>query len=245
MFPALRASLVVLVAVQVAVVARAQTPTVDEVVARNLEAKGGVEKLRSLQTVRLSGTITAQGISVPMTTWAKRPNLMRQEMHFQNKNVVSAFDGTTAWVLDERRGGGAHAVTGPQLAVAAEEADFDPVLLDYKERGHTVKLLGTQQIDGKPVYELEVTTKAGRVQHYFIDAATGLERRTTMTMEQDGLTANVAIDFSDFREVEGVTMPFSSRQSLNGTTVRQVAIDKVAFNLPIEDEVFRLPAAAK
>jgi outer membrane lipoprotein-sorting protein len=217
------------------------SPTVDEIIARNLAARGGIAKLKSLQTLKLTGTITAQGMSVPMTTWAKRPGRMRQEMRFQDKKVVSAFDGTTAWVMDERRGGLPQDLPANALALAREDADFDPLLLDWQSKGHKVTLAGTEKIDGKPAYDLEVVTKAGKRQHYFIDAATGLERRTTMMMEQEGLKARVSIDFSDYRDVQGITMPFSMRQSLNGTVMRQVTIDSVTFNQPIDDAVFTKP----
>jgi outer membrane lipoprotein-sorting protein len=216
-------------------------PTVDEIVARNLAARGGIEKLRELTSVKLTGTITAQGMSVPMTTWAKRPGVMRQEMRFQDKKVVSAYNGTTAWVMDERRGGIPQELSGPALAMAREDADFDPLLLDWQQKGHKVTLVGIEKLDGKPAYDLEIVTKAGKIQHYFIDVTTGLEKRTTMVMEQEGLKAKVAIDFSDYREVDGVTVPFASRQSLNGTTMRQVTIDSVSFNEPLPDSLFEKP----
>lgn len=239
MLAALRLGVIALVALQAA--APASSPTVDEIVAKNLAARGGVDKLRALQTVKLTGTITAQGMSVPMTTWAKRPDLMRQEMRFQDKKVVSAFDGTTAWVMDERRGGLPQELTGDALALAQEDAGFDPIFLDWREKGHKVTLAGSATIDGKPAWDLEVVTKAGKVQHYLLDAQTSLERRTTMTLEREGLKATVAIDFSDYKEVDGITMPFASRQSLNGTTVRQVTIDSVTFNQPIDDRLFTKP----
>jgi outer membrane lipoprotein-sorting protein len=218
-------------------------PTVDEIVARNLAARGGVEKLRALETVRFSGSLTQQGMEVPMTTWAKRPDKIRQELQLQNKRIVSAFDGTTAWVLDERRSPRPQPITGPALEAVKGNADFDPVFLDYQKKGTTISLVGTEDIDGQPAYHLKVTSKGGRAQDYYLDTKTALERRTVSTMEQDGLTARVTIDFSDYRDVDGITMWFSSTQSLNGTVMRQMKLEQVEFNQPVDDALFRMPAA--
>ena len=147
--------------------ALAQPPTVDEIVARNLKSKGGTEKLRSMNTVKITGTITAQGMELPMTTWAKRPNMMRREMQLQGQKVVTAFDGTTVWLINPMAGAAEpQEVTGPPAAMAKDDADFDSLLVDYKEKGHTVEFVGTETVDGKKLQHLKITKKNGQVQQY-------------------------------------------------------------------------------
>ncbi len=80
----------------------AAQPTVDDIVAKNLKAKGGAERLKSMQTMQMSGKATLQGMDVSMKIFSKRPNMTRQEVKLQDKTVVSAYDGSTAWWINLR-----------------------------------------------------------------------------------------------------------------------------------------------
>jgi outer membrane lipoprotein-sorting protein len=245
MFVSIRAKLVVVIASAAAVltagVARAQTA--DEIIAKNLQAKGGVEKLKAMNTVKISGKILMQGMELPMTTWAKRPNKMRREMQMQDQKIVSGFDGTTVWMINPMAGAdGPREVTGPQADMAREDADFDGLLVDYKAKGHTVEFVGTETVGGRKLQHLKITKKNGQVQDYYIDPETGMEARTVMTVEQGGMKAEVTTDLSNYQTVDGLSLPFSMRQSMNGTPVAQVTIEKVEFNVPIDDAIFKMPA---
>src|SRR5688572_27021301 len=73
--------------------------TVDEIIAKNLAAKGGVEKLKATTSVKMTGTATIQGTQVPMVTMSKRPNMMRNEMEVAGQKMVQGFDGTDMWMV--------------------------------------------------------------------------------------------------------------------------------------------------
>jgi outer membrane lipoprotein-sorting protein len=214
--------------------------TVDQIVAKNLEARGGVEKLRAMNTVKLAGKITAQGMELPMTSWAKRPNLIRRDTKFQDQTIVVAFDGTTVWGVNPMMGPSPQALTGPQADMTREDADFDPLFLDYQQKGHRIELVGTETIEGQSLHHLQVTKKNGQVHHYYLDAETGLEVRFVTTLEQGGMKAEVTTDLSDYREVDGLRIPFAMKQSMNGKPVVQVTLETVEFNVPIDDDLFRM-----
>jgi outer membrane lipoprotein-sorting protein len=237
----------------------AAAQSVDEIVAKNLKAKGGVERLKAMKTVKITGIVVTQGIELLMTTWAKRPNLVRREMQLpasgpgpgqekekQEKKdgpkLVNAFDGTTVWMINPMAGTEQAAeVTGPQADMTREDADFDGLLMDYKAKGRTVELVGAETIEGKNVHHLKITKKNGQVHHYFLDADTGLEMRTVTTVEQAGMKAEVTTDLSNYQQIDGLTMPFSMKQSMDGNPVAQVTIQKVEVNIPIEESIFKMP----
>ena len=150
----IRSSVCLLVVVFASAVAHAQTA--EEIVAKNLKAKGGVEKLKAMNTVKITGTISAQGMEFPMTTWARRPNLIRREMQIQDKRIVNAFDGETVWAINPMMTGSdePQELTGPMATMTKDDADFDGVLVDYKEKGHTVELVGAETLEGKKVYHV-------------------------------------------------------------------------------------------
>lgn len=222
--------------------AAAATPTVDEIIAKNTQAKGGADKLKGMQTMQMSGKATVQGMEVSMMVYSKRPNMTRQEVKIQDKTIVSAFDGTTAWAVNPMMGMDTpQELSGPQAESLKDQADFDGVLTDYKAKGHTVELVGTETIDGKKTYHLKVTKKSGQVQHYYLDADSGIDLRVQTTMEQGGQQMTIASDLSNYQPVNGIMVPFSLKQSVNGQPLMNMTIDKVQFNVPMEDSLFKMP----
>jgi outer membrane lipoprotein-sorting protein len=210
----------------------------DDIIAKNLQTKGGLEKWKSIQSMKLTGHIVANGQPVPLTIWSKRPNLMRQEIDLQGTRRVQAFDGTTAWMMN---GDMARGVTGPEAQAAREQADFDSPFIDYRAKGNTVEFVGNETIDGASVAHIKLTRKTGQVEDYYFEPDTGLERRTSVTLERNGQKATVVSDLSDYRDVGGVKVPFSVKQSVNGTPLTQLTVDNVEFNVPMDAAMFRMP----
>jgi outer membrane lipoprotein-sorting protein len=218
--------------------ARAQT--VDEIIARNLEAKGGLEKLKATNSVRMTGTATIQGNQVPITTVSKRPNLMRNEIEMAGQKMVQGFDGTAMWIAVP--GMPAQEVpAGPQTEILKRNSQFDPIFLDYKEKGHKIEYKGKESDGGKDVHHLVVTPKEGPVAHYYIDAATGLETKTVMDLDDPSMKGQLETRMTDYRNVDGRMIPFSMLQVMNGNTVAEMKFDKVEFNVPLDDALFKMP----
>lgn len=218
----------------------ATAQTLDEVIAKNLAARGGVEKLRSLETVKATGVMEARGTEIPIATWAKRPNRMRRDQKLPDRTISVAFDGTTVWMLDSSVGV-PQEMTGPQADATRDEAIFDPLFLTYKERGHKIELVGNETLDGLAVHHLLVTKKSGSVEDHYLNAETGLEFRTVTVMEQAGVKAELRTDFSDYRALDGMQVPFSIRQFMNGNPVVRVRLKEFEFNVPIDDAIFSIP----
>jgi outer membrane lipoprotein-sorting protein len=227
-------------ALSLSVAAHAQT--VDEIVAKNIKAKGGAEKWKAVSSVKMTGRVSMQGMELPLTVYAKRPNLSRQEFTIQDKQLVQAFDGTTPWAINPLAGSEApQEITGPQADMIKADADFDGALMDYKSKGHTIELVGNEKLDGKDVHHLKVTKKGGNVQHYYLDAETGIELKQTAEIEQGGSKQQLETELSNYQPVEGIMIPHTMKQSLNGTPVVQMTIDKVEFNAPMEASLFTMP----
>jgi outer membrane lipoprotein-sorting protein len=235
----LHAACVVAFTLFAAAAARAQTA--DEVVARNIEAKGGADKWRALTSVQLTGRMSLKGMEVPLTIYSKRPNLMRRETTIKDMRLVQAFDGTTAWGINP-------ATNAPQaLPSAAADmmklaAEFEGPLIDYKAKGHAAELVGAEKVNGADVHHLKLTLKNGQVQHYYLDAKTGLEARMTQEVDTgDGKKQMLSTDVSDYRDVNGIVMPHSISQSVEGNVLGRMTIDKVEFNTVTDDSIFSMP----
>jgi len=214
--------------------------TAEDLIARNLKARG-VDRWRSVQTMRLSGAATAGGRTVPVVVLRKRPNLMRQETAFPAGTVVSVFDGRRAWTVNPYLGSNApREFTGPSLDLAREQADFDGLLVDYKAKGHTVELAGTETANGRSAHRITLTKKNGLKQDFVLDAETALEIKTVMFVSDAGRLAALETELGDYRSVGGVLVPFLIRDFVDGKLISELVVESVELNARIDDKSFRM-----
>ena len=224
----------------VATTAHAQT--VDEIVAKNLQAKGGAEKWQAVTSVKMGGRITIQGREMPLTVYAKRPNFNRQEVGLPEGRVIQAFDGTTAWMLNPMMSEMPQAAPTAAADMMKNSADFDGALINYKAKGHAIEFVGNEKLGDKPVYHLKVTLRGGQVQHYFLDAGSGIELKTTAEVDLGtGQKQSLDTEMSNYKVVEGIMIPHTVRQSVNGKPMVEMSITTVEFNTPIDDAIFHMP----
>ena len=230
--------------VLVASAARAQTPSVDEIVAKNLAARGGLDKLRSLQTMKMTGTINVQGMDMPLTVMTKRPNLLFQEMTMQGQRMVSAFDGAKVWAINPTLGPGPRELTGTQADMIRDQASFDGPLVNYKDRGDTLEMAGSADLGGAKAWKLKLTRKlVGRTLFIYVDADTGLEKQWSATVDQGGMTIDVDTVMLDYQPTpEGVLVARSMRTLVGGQQQGLLKVLTVQYNAPIEDAAFQMPA---
>ena len=221
--------------------------TADEVIARNLDAKGGVQLLKSTETVRMTGEVTSPRGPFKMTISAKRPDRRRTDAERRTETgeiqkVTESFDGANGWL----RMGPLPAQLvppGPGLENAKRQAQFDSGLLNYKDTSQKVDLVSKAPVDG--AYHVRITTNDGSVTNYFIDAATGLERRTVTSVRgPTGAPVVLETRFSDYRKVDGRMVPFVVETLQDGKPLYKTRLEKIEFNVPIDDTFFRMPPRA-
>ena len=214
--------------------------TVDEIVAKNIAAKGGYELLKNTTTVRTTGTGTMQGAEVTITTISKRPYFVRNEMGVAGKKMIVGFDGTTAWMAAP--GLPPQAIPpGPQTEGLKQNSQIDSPIFDYKLRGTKVELGEPLTEGGRKLHHLIVTPKGSPAMHYYLDAATGLEAKMLVDVEDAGQTMKMEMRFSDFKPVDGRMVPFTLTQFVNGNQVVEMKFQKIEFNVPVDDAIFKMP----
>jgi hypothetical protein len=236
-FP-IRHALVVLFALALAAPA-AQAQTVDEIIGKNIDAKGGAALLKSTQSVRTVGKGTVQGAEVNIISSTKRPYFFRNEMELAGQKLVQGFDGTTLW-MSMGTMPPQQLPPGPQTDALKQASQIDSPLLDYKEKGSTVALGEPLTEEGRKLHHLIVTPKTGPKLHYFIDANTGLEAKMVIDIDE-GQKMSMEMRFSDYKTIEGRTMPFTVTQFMNGNPVGEVKYEKIEFNVPLDETLFRMP----
>ena len=231
-----------LAAILIAGNASAQTPSADELVAKHLAARGGEDKLKAVNTMRLTGNVTVQGMDMPVTVVSKRPNKMKQEMTMQGKTITQAYDGQQVWAVNPMLGGTApRTIDGAAADAVKNQSLFDGPLVGYKERGDTLEVVGPEDVEGAKTWKLKLTRKDGKAMHIYLDAESGLEKKWSATMEQNGLTMEIDTFITDYQPVEGIQVARTMRTLIGGQQMSVLKINSVAFNVPVEDSEFAMP----
>ena len=220
--------------------------TADELVAKNLQAKGGIEKIKAIKSYKLSGKYQQGSFVAQVAQEAKAPDDIRQMFTIQGMTQIQAYDGNTGWQISPFEGRRDPEMLGEDdLRNISEDADFYGPLVDYKERGNTVEYLGHDTVDGDDVYRLKVTLKNGDIYYYYLDPDTYIEIRTERQQFIRGAVRETQTDLGSYKQVNGVYFPFSiasgpkNRPEDKGT----VTIDKMEANVNIPDSEFKMPSA--
>lgn len=223
-------------------VSRAQT--VDEILAKNFEARGGVDKIKALNSMRITGTMmVGPGVEAPFTIESKRPGKRRLEFSVQGMTGIQAFDGEKAWSVMPFMGKkDPEAASDEDSKAAREDADFDGPLMDYKAKGHTVELVGKEPVEGADAYKLKITKKNGDVEYYYLDAETYLLVKQEGKTKRRGTEFEGEVTFSDYKDVDGYMMAYTLEQGVKGAPQKQrMTFTKFELNVPLEDARFAMP----
>ena len=216
--------------------------TVDELIKKNIDARGGLEKLKAIKTMRLTGTFHTEGMNIPLVIQIKRPGSVRGDALFQGMALVRAYDGETAWQINPLDGfKEAEPMTGYDTKEMIYIGDLDGPLVDYKAKGNTVELAGKEELEATPVFKLKVTLKDGEVKYLYLDAHNYLELKETWKRREDGKATDVDTVYSDYKAVAGVMIAHSWETRVNGEVDDQTSLEKIEVNIPVDDSIFKLP----
>ncbi len=223
----------------------ASAQTAEELVAKNLQAKGGVEKIKAIKTLRMSGKLLQDGFTAQVGIDAKAPDLLRQSFTIQGMSEIQAYDGSAGWKISPFEGRKDPELLGEDdLRGLVEDADFYGPLVDYQAKGNNVEYLGHDTVDGDDVYRLKVTLKNGDIIYYDLDPDTYLEIRTEKQMFIRGAVHERVTELGSYKLVNGVYFPFSldSGPKNNPNARARITVESIEANVAIPDSEFHMPA---
>ena len=229
----------------VVLVARgAAAQTVDDVVRRYLHARGGAERLRAVQALRLTGTMEVPGIkAAPFVMELKRPHLMRTEFTIEGRTGIRAYDGKTGWAQLPLPGDRPRPMSPEDAAEARDQADVDlSPLVDATAKGFSIELVGKGRIPGGETWRLVVRGGDGPPRTIHLDAKTHLVVATAEPRKVEGRSVDFVTNVGDYRTVQGLAFPFRIEVGPQGSLDRQkLVLTKVEVNPPIDDARFAMP----
>ncbi|WP_084904307.1 LolA-like protein [Burkholderia ubonensis] len=226
-----------------------QSLSADQIVEKNVAARGGLDGWRKIRTMVWSGHVDSANAPVrdmPFILAMKRPNKTRFEITVFSQKAVRVFDGHEGWKLGSGAGGNAslRPYTVDELMSARDEQVIDGLLIDHDAKGVGVALEGVDQLGGHNAYRLAVKLPSGAVRHVWIDAQTFLDVKVDRQVRGPRGAVTVDVNYSDYRTIDGLQIPL---KIVSGTAASPnkdtLIIDKVSLNPPLDDAIFARPAS--
>ncbi|HZV54463.1 MAG TPA: outer membrane lipoprotein-sorting protein [Rhodocyclaceae bacterium] len=225
------------------------TLTADQIIERNIAARGGLDAWRSVGTLTMSGTLEAGGkknTALPFVLKLKRSNKSRLEIKFADQMAVQVYDGTQGWKVRPFLGRNeVEPYTAAESKAAESWQELDGPLIDHANKGTRVSLVGEEAVEGRRAYKLKLTLKSGEERHLWVDAANFLEVKTDgEPRKMDGKLRNVAIYYRDYKAEQGLNVPHTFETVVEGFKQAQphkMSIERVTVNPPLDDKLFTRP----
>ena len=220
--------------------------TVDDIIARNLEARGGVEKIKAVKTMRTSGTLRQGGFRAAFVQENQRPNKVREETIIQGMAETEAFDGKAGWRVSPFGGRkDPDLLSADDMKGLVEDADLDGHLVDYRNKDHRAELIGHEPVEGTDCYKIRLILNSSDVRYYYIDADSYLELKVETERRIRGTVRYNETLYGDYEQVNGIYFPFAFESGQKGSPDRvKFTVDKVELNVPLSESRFSMPAGA-
>jgi outer membrane lipoprotein-sorting protein len=227
------------------VAAGAHAQTAEELVAKNIAAKGGMANIKSITSKRSSGKFEVQGLVIQIGSDQKPDFLVRESATVQGFTRVLAYDGSEGWKINPFEGRRDPERMGDEdTRDLFENYDFYGPLVDYQQKGSKVEYIGHASVDGDDALLLKISLKNGDVLKYFLDPETFLEIRFERMMFVRGKVKETFTNLGSYKKVNGVYFPFSIEQGTPGNPANdsKVTISSIEVNVPIPDSEFKMPS---
>ena len=218
----------------------------DSLIAKYIQASGGMARIQALQTLRRSGKFTGGGgFEAVVIQENKRPNSVREEFSIQGMTGINAYDGHNGWKIEPWQGKrDAEALGEEEMHGILDAADFDGPLVNYQAKGYKVEYQGIEQIEGSDAYKLKVTRPNGDVSFYYLDTEYYVPIRIDTQRMIRGAPQEFETSLGDYKQVAGVYLPFSSESGPKGSSSAdrsKITYDNIEANVPLADQRFARP----
>jgi hypothetical protein len=220
-----------------------------------VSATANPAQVRSQQQPLAGAVRPVEEVQLPFLMELARPRKIRFELQFNGQTAIQVFDGAHGWKLRPFLGRReVEPYTADEMKTTATQADLDGPLVDYAAKGTTVELIGVEKVEDRDTYKLKLTLKNGQAIHVWIDAQTFLEAKIEgQPRRLDGTDHPVEVYFRDFRQVNGLEIPFILEtkvlpvaRTVQGfrdppVPAERTIIDKVVVNPKFDDSLFSKP----
>ena len=223
----------------------AAAQSVDDVIANNIKARGGLDKIKAVHSVRTTSKLSQGSFRAAYVQENKRPDRVREEAIIQGLAQVQAYDGKVGWQISPFGGRkDPELMSQDDTKTLVIDADIDGPLVDYKQKGHKAELAGHDSVEGTDCYKVKLSLKNGDVRYYFLDSDSFLELKIENQSNIRGTVQYTETYFGDYEQVNGIYYPFAVETGDKGSDSRiKFAVEKIEQDVSLDDAHFSMPAA--
>jgi hypothetical protein len=226
----------------------APAPALDDLVAKNIQARGGIAALHAMHSLSFRGKLLVNDgqLELGFVQIVERPSNIRVEASIQGLTQVQAYNGTVGWQINPFQGRkDPERLSADDIKSLAETvADFDGALVDSQKKGNKLEYLGTEDVDGTQAHKIKLTRPSGDTEYVYLDPDHYLEIRLLSQRTEHGVTVETITDLGDYEKIQGVYVPFAVEFGQKGSSDRQkLVVSSATVNAKIDDASFNLPAA--
>ncbi|MFI5144337.1 MAG: hypothetical protein ACHQJ4_01960 [Ignavibacteria bacterium] len=216
----------------------------DDIINKYIDAVGGMDKINSIQTVKITAKTYGMGMDIPVIMTIKKPDEIRLDITVQGQTMVQACDGEIGWMINPFQGSkDAEKMNEEQTKGMKEQAQFEGQLVNYKEKGSTAEFLGKEDMEGTDVYKILLTKKDSSISTFYLDAKSYLILKETGKRKIKEKEINSTTILGDYKSEDGYMMPHSMeiKSDGGGMDSQKITIDKVEFNTSVDETIFKMP----
>ena len=225
----------------------AAAANLDDVLECNYETLGGLNNIKAVESARLTGTMTMGPMQAPFTIEYQQPNHVRMEFEIQGMTAVQAYDGETGWAIMPFMGKTTpEEMADDQLKSIQEMAEWEGPLVDWEKKGHSVELVGTENIEGTEAYAVKVIRADSEDETtFYLDTEYCLPFLSKGTREVQGNEMPFSTTIGDYKEVGDIVMAHSMISNIGGgpTPMQQaITIETAELNVSdVSEDRFTMP----
>jgi hypothetical protein len=221
----------------------AQAQTAEEVIRQYATTLGGLDAFNKVNTAKLTGTLRSQGRDLPIITQIVNGKSMRADVTVGEQAVHNVYNNGTGWKINPFANAPTAAdVTGSELVTFKAQASLANNLMDYKQRGHTVELVGEADVEGIKTYQIKLTNKDdAKVTNYFISKADNLLIKSVTARDIAGTSYDAETFYSDFKDISGLKFCMHFITKIAGQVFQEVTYEKIELNIPVDPKIFERP----
>lgn len=228
----------------------ARSQTVDEILGKYFESIGGIEKVKSVNTLKMIGVLPTPQGEFDFELAQKTPNMIKITVTVMGQTMVpQAYDGNTGWMLNPFTGSNTpEKLPDDQTKALMDEAEFEDPFIDYAKKGHAVTYEGTGEVDGINCFILKLVKNKGiaekeNTSDYYFDGDSYLPLMVKQTPENGQMAGQeVMVYFSDYQDAgDGLIKAYTMDSRIDGQSVQMIKFKTIVVNEEIPDEFFKFP----
>ncbi len=228
--------------------------TVDEIISNYFENTGGVENWEKIEGIKMNAKVNQGGMEIPIEIVQLKNGKMMTTINFQGQSIKQGvFDGEVLWSTNFMTQKAERSDEETTNMVKNEMNQFPDPFLNYKEKGFTAELMGTETVDGAETFKIKLTTtpniiegkEVPSISYYFFDNENFVPIQVQEEiMEGPGKGMISEVKMSDYQEAGGIYMPYSMTQGVKGQPGAPITMDSIEINPTIDDSEFTFPEEA-